>query len=83
VEERQRSDKKKREEEDREWEPTWFKEITDEEGGSIWVFTGGYWEQKEEKIKCIKEGIDFSEFLNGGKSRDSATDFLSYPSLDD
>jgi len=49
LEERQRSDKKKREEEDREWEPTWFKEITDEEGGSIWVFTGGYWEQKEEK----------------------------------
>jgi len=78
MEERQRSDKKKREEEDIKWEPTWFKEVPDEEGGSIWIFLGDYWEQKEKKIESIKNGTDFSQYLNGGKSINTASDFRSY-----
>jgi len=80
LEERKRGDKKKREEEEKIWEPSWFKNIPDEEGGSIWVFTGAYWEQRDQKIQCIKNNSDdHSELLDGGKSKNSASDFRSYP----
>jgi len=79
LEERQRADKKKREEENKEWETTWFEEVSDEEGGKIWVFKGDYWDQREKKIERVKNGLEYDDLLDGGKSKDTASDFRSYP----
>jgi len=83
MEERQRSDKSRREEEEIEWEPVWFKEIPDEEGGHIWVYYGDYWEQRDKKLNRIKENQDTNDLLNGGRAQGTAADFKSYPLIED
>jgi len=79
MEERQRQEKKKRESDKEEWEPTFFHKIPDEEGtGHMWVYCGDYWEQREKKQKKLKEGETTGKLLNGGKSKGTASDFRSY-----
>jgi len=69
LEERQRADKKTRVEAGQEWVPQWFHKIPDEDGGHTWVYSGDYWDQREQKIKNMEEGIDTSELLNGGNAK--------------
>jgi len=80
LEERQRSDKKKRTSDGEDWAPQWFHKIPDEDGGHTWVYCGNYWEQRKEKIEKILEGDDMSEceLLNGGNAKNTASDFKSY-----
>jgi len=73
--------RKKREEEEVEWQPTYFTSIPDEEGGNIWVYCGDYWEQRENKVRALEEGEDASQFLNGGHTKDTAADFRSYEEI--
>jgi len=78
MEERQRQDKKKREQDDVEWVPSFFHRIPDEDGGHMWVYCGDYWEQREKKIKTLKSGEDVSDLLNGGNAKGTSGDFKSY-----
>jgi len=78
MEERQRRDRKTREQNGEEWEPTHFHKNPEEDGGHIWVYSGDYWEQREKKLEKLREGEDVSELLNGGNSKSMACDFLSY-----
>eukprot|EP01119_Soliformovum_irregulare_P014379 TRINITY_DN3932_c0_g1_i1.p1 TRINITY_DN3932_c0_g1~~TRINITY_DN3932_c0_g1_i1.p1 ORF type:complete len:458 (-),score=95.25 TRINITY_DN3932_c0_g1_i1:113-1486(-) len=56
LEELQRSDRRNRVAEGKEWTPRWFKEIPREEGdGKIWVYCGDYWERRSKKLEEIKQ----------------------------
>jgi len=83
MEERQRSDKKLREEEMREWEPVWFKLVDDDDRGQLWQYQGNYWEQKDLKLQELENGNNADELLNGGNASNTAADFKSYPTLDE
>lgn len=78
LEERQRADKKRRIESNEEWIPQWFHKIPDKDGGHIWVYCGDYWEQRELKQKGLEENTDVSNLLDGGRAKNTATDFKSY-----
>jgi hypothetical protein len=79
MEERQRADRKRREEYEEEWVPSFFHKIPDEdEGGFTWVYCGDYWEQRDKKINNLEEGEDVDELLSGGNAIDTAADFRSY-----
>jgi len=47
----------------------------------MWVYSGDYWEQREKKINNLKEGEDYSDLLNGGNAKNTATDFRSYDEI--
>jgi len=82
MEERQRSDRKRREENEEEWIPSFFHKIPDEEEGDYtWVYCGDYWEQRENKIKNLEEGLDISDLLNGGNAINTAANFRSYDDI--
>jgi hypothetical protein len=78
MEERQRADKKRRIELGEEWVPQWFHKIPDEDGGHTWVYSGDYWEQRDQKIKNLEDGLDVGDLLNGGNAKNTASDFKSY-----
>jgi len=82
MEERQRRDRKTREQNGDEWEPTHFHKNPEEDGGHIWVYCGDYWEQREKKLEKLNEGEDVSDLLNGGNSKGTSCDFLSYEEED-
>jgi len=78
MEERQRQEKKRRETNGEEWVPTYFHKNPEEDGSFIWVYSGDYWEQREQKQLKLEAGEDVSDTLNGGNSKDTASDFKSY-----
>jgi len=81
MEERQRQEKKARESSGEEWVPTFFNKIDDEQSGFLWVYSGDYWEQREKKKEKLKKEEDTEDLLNGGHSKNTATDFRSYEEL--
>jgi len=80
IEERQREDKKKREQSGEIWTPQYFQQLDTDE--IFFEYTGGYWEEKEQKIAALQEGNhDLAmQFLNGGTSAGTACDFTTYQS---
>lgn len=51
IEEKQRAERRQREKEGKTWNPTWFDALQDEESKDYWKYKGGYWEQREKKLK--------------------------------
>jgi len=55
LEEKQRRDKRLRDQNGKTWEPKYFKEAVDEDGQTYWQYMGGYWEQKDERMKNLHQ----------------------------
>jgi hypothetical protein len=62
--------------------PAWFKKIPDGEGGDTWVYTGTYWQQREEKERLLLCGNEeeAKKLLYPRSVRNKACDFRSYQS---
>jgi len=62
--------------------PVWFKKIPDGEGGTTWVYTGHYWQQREEKEKLLLDGKEqeAQKLLQPRCVQRKACDFRSYQS---
>jgi len=79
MEDRQRSDRKKR---TNEWTPLWFKQIDDEthETKRMWVYSGDYWEQRQKKVTLLEAGAkkEASELLFPEKVVGLACNFMAY-----
>jgi anti-sigma28 factor (negative regulator of flagellin synthesis) len=57
LEEKQRAERKERETKGIHYVQKYFKKIPDDEWGFQWVYMGGYWEEREERIKkAIQDG---------------------------
>jgi len=83
LEERQRIDKRVRTENKQEWRPRWFKEIMEQDGSTIWVYCGDYWEQRQQKEQLLKNpesnlDIDPQKLLGTKFNEGLACDFRSY-----
>jgi len=79
MEDRQRTDRKKRTEK---WEPLWFTKVDDDthETKSMWVYVGDYWEQRDKKV-AILESVGSEEakvLLSPPEVVGLACDFASY-----
>jgi len=79
MEDRQRSDRKKR---TNEWSPLWFKQIDDDthETKRMWVYSGDYWEQRQKKVTLLECGAkkEASELLFPEKVVGLACNFMAY-----
>jgi len=85
VEEKQRAQENARKARGEPWVPRWFKERKDEYyQGTIWTFTGEYWEQREKKIELLKTDPEAAQkLLVRDDCQGTACDFRSYTSLQD
>eukprot|EP01130_Rhizamoeba_saxonica_P002304 TRINITY_DN12135_c0_g1_i1.p1 TRINITY_DN12135_c0_g1~~TRINITY_DN12135_c0_g1_i1.p1 ORF type:complete len:445 (-),score=116.26 TRINITY_DN12135_c0_g1_i1:56-1390(-) len=84
MENKQRVDRKVRAEQGDTWQPVWFHEIPDEEGGHIWVYCGDYWEQKQEKLEQLENGEECENTLYPDYIKNLACDFVgSYDNWED
>uniref|UniRef100_A0A6B2L4H8 Oxysterol-binding protein n=1 Tax=Arcella intermedia TaxID=1963864 RepID=A0A6B2L4H8_9EUKA len=76
MEETQRTDRKNRNTD--QWDPVWFKPSDQDADKNLWVYVGGHWEQREERLKLVTEGKEcgdaFPKAICG-----LACDFLNYP----
>jgi len=54
VEEKQRELRRQREANKQEWVPKYFKKVTDAQG-EFWEYIGGYWEEREQRVKQFQE----------------------------
>jgi len=94
MEDRQRQDKKKRG--NQVFKPNYFKEVemnlsTDatSELKKVWVYAGGYWEQREKNSVALRDATVENQETNGfctSSVRGTACDFFSYgitPNLSD
>jgi len=79
MEGRQRSDRKRR---NNEWTPLWFKQIDDQthETKRMWVYSGDYWEQRQKKVTLLECGAkkEASELLFPEKVVELACNFMAY-----
>eukprot|EP00027_Filamoeba_sp_ATCC50430_P018898 CAMPEP_0168578322 /NCGR_PEP_ID=MMETSP0413-20121227/21267_1 /TAXON_ID=136452 /ORGANISM="Filamoeba nolandi, Strain NC-AS-23-1" /LENGTH=456 /DNA_ID=CAMNT_0008612153 /DNA_START=31 /DNA_END=1401 /DNA_ORIENTATION=- len=51
LEERQRDERRKREKNNEEWVPKYFKLVMDEDDQEYWQYVGGYFEAREERVR--------------------------------
>lgn len=77
IEEKQRNFDKEREKNNIKWEPRYFKKMKYEGIEEImYIYNGQYWENREKKIKQMKEGI-FVDVYNDDRIKGMACDFIS------
>eukprot|EP01130_Rhizamoeba_saxonica_P016231 TRINITY_DN746_c0_g1_i10.p1 TRINITY_DN746_c0_g1~~TRINITY_DN746_c0_g1_i10.p1 ORF type:complete len:456 (-),score=94.15 TRINITY_DN746_c0_g1_i10:22-1389(-) len=81
IEERQREDRKIRAEKGEDWEPLWFHKIQEEDGGSIWVYCGDYWERKDQKMSDDYVEDENGDILYPPQVKELACDFKSYDEI--
>jgi len=56
LEEEQRAIRRARETKGEEYHPKYFKSVNDDKWGHRWVYQGGYWEERENRIKEVESG---------------------------
>lgn len=77
LELKQRNDKKEREKSNKTWVPVYFEKKTCEEfNEDVYIYSGGYWENREEKKKNLDNKVaDFKDPFENEKIKGTACDF--------
>lgn len=80
LETRQRQDRKEREVQNKEWVPVYFKKVRlDDINDDMYIYTGGYWEKREEKRKLLERNppAHFKDPFENKMTHKTACDFRS------